>query len=101
MKSSFLIILEALMIGQIIEMRDGFVYGMSEDNELCVRMIEYRKDLPGEEIWIKQDITLGGFMKMCNKFSEGELFIISSQTALMKMGQDSVRRREESRIKKE
>ena len=70
------IIYRALLAGVIIE-KDGKTYAMAEDGGVATKFIR-----EGEVMWLKCDLTMEGFYKWCNTFTEDELFLISANKVL-------------------
>lgn len=72
------IILRGLLSGFRLD-HDGFTWLLDENYDLCVLSKEIRT---GREVLLKVDISLGGFIRMCQQVSEEELVDFSMNIVL-------------------
>ena len=83
LREKSIIVLEALFIGQIVNLHIGQV-GLSENCEFYIKgQIERNKKKQDVELSLRE-MTAENFIKICNKLTDDEAFIIAAQTALMK-----------------
>lgn len=84
-KHPSLSILKALIIGQEIEL-DGRIYLLDKNDndkwELVIKGRSYRNGIEQEAVYLPMDISLTGFMNLCESMDEDNLFLINAQTAL-------------------
>ena len=86
-KHPALIVLKALLQGQVVTLRD-FSYMMAEDVNGKQRVWLAKTNSPG---WLAQ-ITLDQFIQDCNEIPEPELFIIGANNALNDIARERPRR---------
>lgn len=92
-RPAYEIVLNALRAGKEVEM--GGVRLMMQDEQVyCIGLRHSFADNKTEEVLYRADFSLNWFMKQCDKISFDDLFILSSETALMQMAQESAAKRE-------
>lgn len=96
MKHNSLILLSSLLSGSEIELElvPGNKYQVSiidtEEGEKVLCFAMYKSDttlpeLPPEKVYMKCDLTVNSLIKLAEKFTEGELFLMSSEVVLRSM----------------
>ncbi len=87
MKPKWLIVIEALDIGQRFE-QNGRTYAIGEDGEIVIIATKYTTESEEtEEVGLRTDMTLGQFRSLCEKLSDEQIFTLGSGTALTKLNQ--------------
>ena len=85
------IIYKILLAGNVIP-KNGQNYGMNDDGDLCVQMIQETIEKNGskksEEIWLACEFKMAGFYKWCQTFSDDEMAIIISNSILRDKGEE-------------
>jgi len=84
MKPKPLVILEALLDGTTIQLHDKYKYCLSEDNSLCIVGTKLAEGREPEECLLSVDISLTGFINLCNKMGDDEVFLIGANNVLSK-----------------
>jgi len=85
LREKSIIVLEALFAGQIIKFETIGQVGLSENNEVYLEGYIERNGKKQSMCFSLDDMTVNSFIKMCNKLTDDEAFIIASQTALTKI----------------
>lgn len=79
-KPNWMIVYEALAVGQQVKFPNHpYTYALDIEGRLCYVFSDGKG--------IGCDITLNGFIKLCEKLTFDECFILSAQTTLMKEAQ--------------
>ena len=81
LREKSIIVLEALFQGHIIELKEIGRVGLSTLNEFYLEA----ENMTGESIGLPLNtISLDAFIRICNKLTDDEAFLIASNTALNK-----------------
>ena len=88
LREKSIIVLEALFQGQEIALQilpdEKLTVGLSEDNELYFNGVRISNNTNYDIEPLSLDISINEFIKVCNKLTDGEAFLIASNTALNK-----------------
>lgn len=86
------IVLAHLLKGGRSFQLDGRTYVLSEDYDLC----ELRTNDQGEEVLLRflGGLDLSSFIKMCEQLSEQDTFMIGASTAMIRMAEERLNKRE-------
>ena len=80
-----IIALKKLYSGGTVKI-DDYEYIMCEDDELCIKCQSYNSEHPeGKDCYLKTDMSLKTFIKLCNKISDDDIFITGAEIALREM----------------
>lgn len=94
------IVLEALLVGQEVE-HDGFLYRVDEGRLLWRHRGSRRAEIRGGELvvedgeppWFGCELTVTGFLRMCEGLSSDELLVLGTNTALTRINRRGTARR--------
>jgi len=80
MKHNAVIVLKSLFAGIPVKV-DNEDWYLSDDNNICVKRVQ---ESAGEknDVYLKIDISLSSFINMCDKMSDDDVYIISSNKVL-------------------
>lgn len=89
MKHQVLIVLQALLDGQSVKIKD-YTYVMSEDNKICIATYTYDENhkLVENDILLNVDYSINDFISLCETLTFEETFLISSSNALTKLNKE-------------